>query len=95
MSAKELVQTAKRRKLGEVSGMDASELRRLIDEDQVTECAICFEEFTDGAILKQWPCNPNHVFHLTCSYAYAVRKASEKRTEPITCPLCRSPLLNK
>lgn len=88
LSTKELVQVAKRRKLGEVSGMDACEVRRLIDENQTTECAICCEDFEDGAVLKQWPCG--HTFHLTCSYLFVVSKAiDEKRTAPIGCPLCR------
>lgn len=91
MSAKELVQAAKRRKLGALSGMERDEIRRLVSDHEQSECAICLEAFTEGAVIKEWNCG--HIFHLKCAYAYAIHKAADaRRTQPVSCPLCRAPL---
>lgn len=88
MNTKELLQVAKRRKLvDETSGLEKSELRRLVSA--YDDCAICLETMQDGALIKTLDCG--HFFHMKCVYEMAVQNAADAtRTQPVKCPLCRA-----
>ena len=57
--------------------MAAVEATELVQE--FLECVLCFEHDE----LKRLPCNPNHIYRITC-----LTKASEW-TKIIKCLLCR------
>ena len=61
------------------NSMAAATLKTSVVVEEFLECGLCFENDE----LKRLPCNPNHIYCITC-----LTKGAE-RTKIIKCPLCR------
>eukprot|EP00400_MALV-I_sp_L67-5_P000671 gene671-408_t len=63
---------------------------RDFDENLVTSCSICLEEFRDDDKVRHMKCSHHHVFHAHCIDSWACFS----NRKGISCPLCNSVVLN-